>query len=337
MDWGVIGVGFFVNRRFATEIREDAAERIVAVHNRRLGRAQEFAEVFGDGECTCTAYDDPVALAADPRVNAVYVATPNHLHLQGVEAAARAGKPVLCEKPLAGDLEDGRRILEVVRDAGVPFLMGFAMRHLQAHRKAREIVHSGVLGKISHARFQLCKQHPVTERSWRHWADPKLGGGVVLDIGSHAVDLLAWLLSDRVASVSCETRSDLLDGSATEQTALMAIQLAGGPLASIELSFAALPARNSLEVCGHDGNIVIEGRREGRTVVTLRTEAGSETFDYPAGGGFLRQARHATRMFGEGISPDPGVEAGLENLRVLHAALESSRTGVRVQLNESGG
>ncbi len=336
MNWGVLGAGFFVNRRMAAALRGDLQERIVAVHNRRLERAREFAERFSTPGLACRAYDDPCALASDEQVDAVYIATPNHLHVEGVEAAIQAGKPILCEKPLAGTLSDGEEIARIVRDSGIPFLAGFVMRHNPVYRKARELIQTGYLGQISHGRFQMCKTHPVTERSWRHWPDAQLGGGVILDLASHACDLFSWLFDDRIESVSCEARDDLMAGSATDQTALLTLRFSSGPLVSIEISFATVPPQNPVEINGNLACLHIAAPGGGNPVMTAFGETGTEEITYEPGNPFLEQARYASHVFKEGITAEPGIEAALANLRILHAAHKSWHSGRRIDTPSDG-
>ena len=135
--WGIVGFGWVARDYMAPAITE-AGDRLVAVYDPSPS-AREAAAGFG-----ARVESDLDALLADPAVEAVYVATPNHLHRAGVERAAASGKAVLCEKPMAATLSDAEAMAAAVRRAGILYGTAFDQRHHPAHQVLREAVRDGL-------------------------------------------------------------------------------------------------------------------------------------------------------------------------------------------------
>ena len=141
---------------------------------------------------------------ATPGLEAVYVATPNHLHRPVVEAAARAGKHVLCEKPMATSLADAEAMVAACRENGVRYATAFDQRFQARHRRLRELVRDGRLGEITAVRVHYACWTPAdwspptadgTHDNWR--VDPaRAGGGAFIDLAPHGLDLAQVLLGE---------------------------------------------------------------------------------------------------------------------------------------------
>src|SRR5579883_3396339 len=140
--WAIVGTGRFAANRIAPALNRAIGSRLVAVISRERERAEAFAAEHGARK----AYDDLDAAMRDPDVAYVWVATPHSLHLEPVLAAARAGKHVLCEKPLATSRGDAREMIRACARANVRLGTGFHLRHHPLHREARRLVAEGELG-----------------------------------------------------------------------------------------------------------------------------------------------------------------------------------------------
>lgn len=173
---------------------------LIAVADEAPGRADEAVDVFG----FATATRDWRELAADPRVQAVSIAAPNFLHREIGVALAEAGKHIWIEKPVGLTSEDARAVADAVRAAGVQGTVGFNYRNAPAVAAARDVIRSGELGSITHARFRFFSDyaaHPEGALTWRY--ERQLGGsGVLGDLASHGVDLAWYVLGDIDALVS---------------------------------------------------------------------------------------------------------------------------------------
>jgi predicted dehydrogenase len=239
--WGIMGTGTIAGL-FAADLGLLPQARIAAVQSRSLDKAQGFAARFGAAK----AYDDEAAFLADPAIEAVYIATPNHLHAAQALTAIAACKPVLIEKPIALASADVEAIAQAAGERG-----GFAMealwsRFLPAVRRAREQIAAGRLGKIRRIRADLSYLHP--EEPGSRFFDPAKGGGAALDLGVYPLSLALHLLGEPEAV----SGSWIAAGTGVDRRS------------SFRLKYAAALAELS---CGFDRNganrFLIEGERGG--------------------------------------------------------------------------
>jgi 1,5-anhydro-D-fructose reductase (1,5-anhydro-D-mannitol-forming) len=256
------------------------------------------------------------------------VTTPNNGHLADVLAAVAAGKPVLCEKPLAMNAGECRQMVEAARRAKVLFGVAHVFRFEESVQRLRERVAAGEIGKPLFARsefhFFADSGHP---RLWLH--DMKVaGGGPIADIGVHCIDSLRFVLQDEVVRVSARGMSDALSGE-MEAAAALTLEFSRGTLATVLVSYRA-EYRTPFEVIGPTGvlggdhflnveqPIALELRRDGKVV---GTEMVSNNLAY-------------TRMldaFVEAMENKtdyaiPG-EEGWQNQEILDAAYRSMKSG----------
>lgn len=200
LGWAILGCGDISDKRGAPAIHAQPHSRLVAVHSRSAARAEEFAGRHGAERWTT----DRAGLLADPEVEAVYVATEHHRHVDDAVAAAEAGKHVLCEKPLANSVADCWRIIDACRAHGVALQVAYYRRYYPKMLRMNELLAGGAIGEPVTAHLHLSSRlAPGAARpeNWRLDA-ARSGGGQLVDTGSHRLDLLCWLLGepDRVAA-----------------------------------------------------------------------------------------------------------------------------------------
>jgi len=157
VKWGAIGAGGFADKRFIPHFAGAPSAELHAVMVRDLDRARELA----DRHRASAAYDSVEALLSDDEVRVVYLCTPVHLHCEHVIAAARAGKHVLCEKPMARTEAECERMIRVCERQGVKLMMAFMNRFRPAHLGIREMMQRGELGTIVALRAQLASFYPL--------------------------------------------------------------------------------------------------------------------------------------------------------------------------------
>ena len=343
--WGVIGSGGIALRRTIPEgIVPAANAELVAVYDIHAAVNQEVGRKFGAAAVASVAE----LLATD--VEAVYVATPAHLHYQQVLGCAQAGKHVLCEKPLGMSVAEAEGMLGASKEAGVQLGAAFMMRFHCQHQAALKIVQEGKLGKPVYGRAQLSCWYPPIQGAWRQ--DPALGGGgSLIDMGGHSIDLLEMFFGP-VVKVSCFI-NNTVQPYQPEDSAVAMLWFANGALATVD-TFFCIPdeaSRNVLELYGSLGSILAEGTigqgSQGRMTAQLKREITG----YDA-----QQAREAEGGFA--ITPEPvntyraeieefsqallerrpsllTGEPGLRSQQVLAACYESARSGRAVTLPPS--
>ncbi|MDQ3344417.1 MAG: Gfo/Idh/MocA family oxidoreductase [Actinomycetota bacterium] len=236
VGWAIIGIGKLSDVAIAPAIDRQPDSELVAVCSRSLERATSFAQRHGD-PLPFTDYD---AMLSDDRVDVVYIATPNALHVDHMVAAAAAGKHVLVDKPMALSVDDGQRMIAAAEAHGIEFAVGFQLRHKRTNRAARDAIAQGRIGPPSLYEMSVGagKDHFPYD-TWR--SDPRLaGGGTVLNQGTHVIDLVQFLAGSPIVEVTCFTDSSSNSGAAAtaalgpaEEVAVISCRLANGALASL--------------------------------------------------------------------------------------------------------
>ncbi|MEU2388819.1 Gfo/Idh/MocA family oxidoreductase [Streptomyces sp. NPDC012461] len=226
---------------------------LVAVAEEVPGRAEEAAERFGFASAT----RDWREVAADPRVRAVSITAPNFLHREIGVAMAEAGKHLWIEKPVGLSSADARAVADAVAKAGVQGAVGFNYRNAPAVEAARELITSGGIGTVTHARIRLFSDyaaHPEGALTWRYERE-RGGSGVLGDLASHGADLARFLLGD-IASLTADTAVFVPERARPTGATAGHSRAAGGELGPVEnedyvsclLRFAS-GARGVLEAC----------------------------------------------------------------------------------------
>ena len=229
---------------------------LVAVYSRDQSRADSFAENHGVN----TAYSDLNAMLADSRVDAVFVASPNHLHAPQVIRAAAAGKHVLCEKPMANTPSDAAAMVAACRDHGVTLGLGFELRFHPAHLWARRILDDGTIGRIRLAHGQWGRgnrgepDHLARTGLREWWETPELIGdaSVLVGLGVHVFDLMRFLLREEVVEVVAMTDGQT-DHQPLEHIATIALRMSGGSIAQVMCGRLLPDTQNDLALYGSDG------------------------------------------------------------------------------------
>ena len=203
--WGLVGCGWLARDYVAPSI-----------HESRNGMLTMCCDPDEDAGDAVQGYGPDHVLTLEEmlsvwshKFDAVYIATPNHLHASGAIAAAEAGKHVLCEKPTAMDAAGAERMIDACRGAGVLFATAYDQRFHAAHMRLREIIAAGELGTVTTIRIRYAcwtgRDWSPDDRPHDNWrVDPgRAGGGAVMDLAPHGLDLAQTLLGERLVDVRC--------------------------------------------------------------------------------------------------------------------------------------
>ena len=293
VGWGIAGCGWVARDHALPALLEVPAAQVVALHD-------VSADALARMPVDAARHTDLDAFLATPGLDAVYVAAPNALHRQLVEAAAGAGKAVLCEKPLAADVADAEAIVKACDGQ----LLGTAydQRWHPAHVRLRELVPE--LGTVTAVRIVYCCWLPADwspdgrpHDNWR--VDPaRAGGGAAIDLAPHGLDLVGVLLGEDVEQLTALTQIRVHD-YAVDDGALLSGRTPSGVLVSLHVAYNtpdALPRRR-LEVVGTRGMLT--------AVDTMgQTAGGSLTLHAEASAGPADCSQPSDVRFGAG-SPFP--------------------------------
>jgi predicted dehydrogenase len=294
-------------------------------------KARARAEQVGDARVET----DVAAVLADPDVDAVEIMTPHHLHTDAVVAAAKAGKQILCQKPLAKTLEECDRMIEAAREAGVILFYGEMNRTLPAGIKARQAIDEGRIGQLIgiQATFAHWQGGVYMSTAWRY--DPNItGGGQLLDGGIHAISLMNRI-GGPMESVSCFTQRfrPELGG---EDTAVLICRYAEGHLGQLFSSQASgvwFPGA-TLAAFGTEGAITLGGPHGALTLHRNDLPDRREVLVEDRSDAFAAMIESYLDTVQKGTpNPSPG-EIGREDLSVVLAAYESAKLGREVKIAE---
>ncbi len=187
-NWGILGPGG-IAKAFAEDLKRLDGHSIGAVGSRTLGNAQNFAHAYGG-----TAYGSYEELVADSSVDAIYVATPHPAHKDNVILALNAGKPVLCEKPFSVNAVEAQQMVDAASKNGVALMEAMWARFLPHYAKVREIIESGVLGKIHTIHADHGQR--LADQNIPRLVEPALAGGALLDLGIYPISFAHMILGN---------------------------------------------------------------------------------------------------------------------------------------------
>ncbi len=246
----MLGTGLIGDFYTATLHGQRGRDRVQVVYSRTEERGAAFSERWGIPEHTT----DLVAAVNHPDTDVVVVGLPNHLHVEAVTAAAAAGKPVLCTKPLGRNAQEARQILETVEKAGV--FGGYLedLCYTPKSLKAFKAVEGGALGDITWVRSR--ETHPGPHSAW-FWDGRLTGGGAIIDLGCHCIEIIRNFVGkgNRPVEVMCHTDT-LVHPIDDEDNAIALIRFESGAIGQFEVSWTfrgGMDLRD--EVAGTHGTI----------------------------------------------------------------------------------
>ena len=307
LGWGIAGCGWVARDYVGPAIEASANGELVALYDPDSTSRHRAKQLFG-----APCYDQLDAFLAAPGLQAVYVAAPNDAHRALVEAAAGRGLPVLCEKPMATTMQDAEAMVAACRAAGVRYGTAFDQRFHAAHRTLAGMVAEGRLGTVTVVRIVYACWLPA---NWAgdNWRIDKrrAGGGALIDLAPHGMDLAAYLLGEKLVEVAAfgQARVHHYD---VEDGALLMARSEGGALVQLHVAYncpETLPRRR-LEVVGTAGQAIARdtmGQTPGGTLEFIDAATGVAQFEKIAGAErspFLNQVEaFAESIVGNGAFP----------------------------------
>lgn len=324
--WGLIGASTIAREWMIGAIRGQPDGEVVAVMSSSAERGAAFAEQNG----IARSYDSLDALLADREVDAIYVSTTNELHKAQTIAAARAGRHVLCEKPLALNLEDARVMVRACAEAGVVMGTNHHLRNAATHRAMRDAIKVGRIGEPLAARVFHAVYLPEHLHGWRI-KKPDAGGGVILDITVHDADALRFVLDDEPVDVVAQAQTTSLAEQGLEDAAMSVARFRSGLIAQLHEAFTIRYAGTGFEVHGSEGSLIARDVMTQRAIgeVRLRTSVGEEVLPVEHEELYGRAVRRFHGAVRGQDTPAATGEDGVRSLAFALAALDAAKTGTR--------
>ena len=255
LRWGVIGCGGIAMRRTIPGLVLAENSELIAVmdanHDSALLCQKQFGAKF--------AFNNYEELLACEEIDAVYIASPVICHYEQAMAAARAHKHILLEKPLGLTSEKAKEIAATCAEQGVQLGSGFMMRYNSLHTKVRDLIATGRLGEIVSMRAQFTCWYPEIEGAWRQKKSTS-GGGALMDMGIHCIDLLRFMSGLEVAEVITLIGNQIFKYE-VEDAAALVMRMENGALCYVDAAFN-IPddaAVCKLEIYGTGGSVCLQG------------------------------------------------------------------------------
>ena len=316
--WGIIGCGNVCEVKSGPGLAKATGSQLVAVMRRNPVKARDYAQRHG----VATWYDDAERLIHDPQVDAVYVATPVGTHCEYALRICRAGKPAYIEKPMARNYAECRRMVEAFARAGLPLFVAYYRRCLPRFLKARELIRDSRIGQLSGVAYRYASpSHQRTDPRdlpWRFIA-AESGGGLFMDLGSHTLDILDFLVGPLRDASGLAT--NVAGAYYVEDGVCMQFRTASSGLGVASWNFASIAREDIIEISGTAGRIIMSCF--GNEPVQLLTAAGMETFDLP-NPAHIQQPLIQTmvnELLGQGRCESTGVSAA-RTAQVMDTVLE---------------
>jgi predicted dehydrogenase len=316
--WGILGCGDVTEIKSGPALQRARGSALVAVMRRTAHLAEDYARRHGVPRWYARADD----LLADPEVTAVYVAAPPGAHLELALAAAAAGKPAYVEKPMARSHAESRRMLEAFAAAGLPLFVAYYRRALPRFACVAELIAEGRIGRPSTLAYRYARPRPAEEGGQIPWRlDPvHSGGGLLLDLGSHALDLFDWLLGPLGDVAGTAARRSPHPGR-VEDAVAMSFRTVSGVVGAAVWDFAGVgPHEDRVEIAGAEGTLRFSVF--GDDPIVLVTAGGEERFAVPNPRHIQEPMiqRVVDALRGEGTCPSTG-ETAARTSRVMDEVL----------------
>ncbi|MBI3961684.1 MAG: Gfo/Idh/MocA family oxidoreductase [Deinococcus sp.] len=323
---GIIGAGF-IGKVHARSYPQVSGAQVVAVADPSRQRAARLAKAFG-----ADVYTDPWQLLKRRDLDMVDICAPTPLHHQYAIGAMRAGKHVLCEKPIARTLAQAKRTVEVWQETGVQFMVAHDLRFCPDYRRLKAVVDRGDIGQPQMAYAARLSAFP--NWSWQNWyANEQLSGGLLVDMAIHDFDFLLWLLGPAQTVFTRGVKAP----NAHFHYAHATVRFQSGALALIEASWAhpkGYRFRQTLEVMGTRGVVNLDSD-SANSLVTV-TSGGQRIEESPLPeDDYVLEIRHFVDCLARHQSPEIPPEEAISALALALAARTSLLKGKPVAVPEA--
>ncbi len=324
--WGILGCAGIAEKAFIPAVKQSRSGVLAAVASRDASRAAEWAQRYGFDK----SYGSYEELVADPLIDAVYNPLPNDLHAHWSIRAMRAGKHVLCEKPMALNAAEVRSMIVAARASGVQLMEGFMYKFHPQIGRTLEILRSGRLGALRavHSSFTFRFGHDPSNYRWV----PAQGGGALYDVGCYTISIARLAFGAEPTAATAAGRSDPATG--IDMTAEVLLEFPGGRFALCESSFEA-HFQSRLLAVGAEGLLRLDrafSAKDFDVAVQIIRGDSLESLPIPKANMFtLMVDEFGAAALGQAPLRFPATDAW-HNMRAIDACFEAIRTGCRVAI-----
>ena len=335
IKWGIIGCGGIARKRTLPGMMLAEHGECVAIMDVNEGILKEVQEQFNVHK----AYTNLEELLAQEDIDAVYIATPVFCHKDQVEKAAKAGKHILLEKPMGLTCAEAEEIRFIGEKYGVKLGVGFMMRFHDAHQRIKKLIEDGVIGDVVSAFAKFNCWSPVSDVKWRQ-TKAFSGGGSMMDMGIHCIDLLQYLTDLKAEKVTGLSGNQIFEYPDVEDAASAVLGMSNGALFTVEANFNIPDTIGGcrFEIYGTKGSITAEGtigQTETGTICyrTLENAVdGAIELDYKSGNMYTKEIDGFSMAVINNKDVPVTAEEGIFNQRIVEAVYSSQEQGVHIAL-----
>ena len=251
IKWAIIGAGGIADRRTIPAILKDDNNELVALYDRNKEVSIKIGEKY-----KVKYYFDLEEMLKNSNCDAVYIGTPVACHYEQAMSALKYGKHVFIEKPICLTMEEGAKLVREFKKAGKQLTVGYMMKYHNLHKKAKELLKKDGIGKVNDVRAQFSCWYPDIQGAWRQ-KKALGGGGAVMDLAVHAIELIEFLLDEEIADVKAFYGTQTFSYE-VEDSAVIIFRTQSGVLGHIDVNFN-IPDKASeskLELYGDKGYII---------------------------------------------------------------------------------
>ncbi len=342
---GIIGCGKIAQVRHIPEYAENPYAELAGFYDLNTQRAAELATQYGG-----KAYESAEAMLADPAIDAVSVCVANHAHAPITIAALKAGKHVLCEKPMATTLEECEEMVKTAHEAGKFLMIGHNQRLAKAHAVAKELIDQGMIGRIITFRTTFGHGGPETwsvdpgKNTW-FFDKNKAAMGAMADLGIHKTDLIQFLTGQHVVRTTARVVTlDKKDASGqligVDDNAICIYEMSGGTMGTMTASWTYYGAEDNSTILYGEKGIMRIYDDPAHSIVVKLADGTEKVYD-------VEQIQTNDNQTKSGVidlwmncletntPPEISGEEALYAMRAVFASLESAKAGTAVDIPEN--
>ncbi len=329
VNWGILGCAGIAEKAFNPAVRESRNGVLAGIAARDEARAKAWADRFGFLKSHRTYQE----LVEDPAIDAIYNPLPNDLHAEWSIRAMRAGKHVLCEKPMAMNAPEVRAMIGAAESGGVLLMEGFMYKFHPQIEKTLALIREGKIGEVRavHSSFTFHFERDGANYRWF----PAMGGGALYDVGCYPISLARLIFGEEPVSVFARARIDSRTG--VDMTTAALIEFPGGRFAQCDSSFES-HFQSRLLAVGTEGTLRLDrafSAKDFDVAIEIVRGDRTESVRIPQANMFTLMAEH----FGDAVLEKkplryPAGDA-LDNMHVIDACFESIRTGRAVEIHNN--
>jgi predicted dehydrogenase len=336
LGWAIVGLGKFATEQIMPNFKDCQHSELVALVSGSPDKARQLAQQYGISHDNVYSYDNFDSIRDNPAVDIVYIILPNGLHAEYTIRAARAGKHVLCEKPMANSVEDCQRMIDACNEAGTKLMIAYRAQFERFNRNAIERIRKGELGRIRMITSDHGRPVKPDEQQADVWRVKKelAGGGSLMDIGIYSLNACRYLTGEEPVEITAQMYSDPQDPRfrEVEDNVAFTLRFPSGVLAACTSSYSYQSVKRG-RVFGDQAWLELDPLSDYEEhTMTIGTAEGEQEPQLQEGNQFAAEMDHLSECVLHNKAPRTPGEEGLRDVRYIMAIYQAAQEGKSIKL-----